>query len=225
LHKSVYIGTHFFRSRVVSDNGIVRLNVPFNFLKTGGIVLKFSSYAKRWSGSVLVTAALVLLSNAALSADGGPAHALKSLSADGQMTLSESDRCPVCAMFPARRPQTAAAMTLKSGETYYFCGNGCLLRTWLRPTVYLNQPRVAIDRLVVRDYFSGQPIDGRTATWVAGSDVVGPMGPAIIALGDAAQLEIFKTRHGGKTVFTLDQVDDALWKKISRRELPAKNTD
>jgi copper chaperone NosL len=151
--------------------------------------------------------------------------ALKSLSADGQMTLSESDRCPVCAMFPARRPQTAAAMTLKSGETYYFCGNGCLLRTWLRPTVYLNQPRVAIDRLVVRDYFSGQPIDGRTATWVAGSDVVGPMGPAIIALGDAAQLEIFKTRHGGKTVFTLDQVDDALWKKISRRELPAKNTD
>ena len=115
--------------------------------------------------------------------------------------------------------------TLKSGETYYFCGNGCLLRTWLRSMVYLNKPQAEIDRLVVRDYFSGQPVDGRTATWVAGSDVVGPMGPAIIALGDAAQLAAFKNRHGGKTVFTLDQVDDALWKKISRRELPPEKKD
>ena len=141
------------------------------------------------------------------------------------MTLSESDRCPVCAMFPARRPQTAAAMTLKSGETFYFCGNGCLLRTWLRPTAYLGKEQEVIDRLVVRDYFSGQPIDGRNATWVAGSDVLGPMGPAISALGDAGQLVAFKNRHGGTTVFTFDQIDDALWKKISRRDLPAAKTD
>jgi nitrous oxide reductase accessory protein NosL len=175
--------------------------------------------------AILAAAALIIASNAAQAADGGPAPALISLSADGQLSLSQSDRCPVCAMFPARCPQTAAAMTLKSGETFYFCGNGCLLRTWLRPTVYLGRPQMEIDRLVVRDYFSGQPIDGRTATWVAGSDVVGPMGPAIIALGDAAQLDTFKNRHGGKIVFTFDQVDDALWKTISRRDLPAEKMD
>lgn len=184
--------------------------------------MTFSPHARRWLSSFLVTAALVLGSDAAQADDSGPVPALKSLSADGQMALSDSDRCPVCAMFPARRPDSAAAMTLKRGETFYFCGNGCLLRTWLRPTVYLGIPQVEIDRLVVRDYFSGQPIDGRTATWVAGSDVVGPMGPAIIALGDAAQLSTFKNRHGGKTVFTFDQVNDALWKKISRRDLPAE---
>ncbi|MBR9985084.1 MAG: nitrous oxide reductase accessory protein NosL [Desulfosarcina sp.] len=187
--------------------------------------MKYLPRSWRWMVAVPVTCALILLHGTALTAESGPAPALKSLAADGQMTLSESDRCPVCAMFPARRPQTAAAMTLKSGETFYFCGNGCLLRTWLRPTVYLGKPQVEIDRLVVRDYFSGQPIDGRTATWVAGSDVVGPMGPAIIALGDAAQLAAFKNRHGGKTVFTFDQVDDTLWKTISRRELPAEKTD
>ena len=187
--------------------------------------MKFSSHAKRWLLAILVAGAPVLVSTTAWSGDGGPAPALKSLSADGQMTLSESDRCPVCAMFPARRPQTAAAMTLKSGETFYFCGNGCLLRTWVRPTAYLGKPQAQIDRLVVRDYFSGQPIDARTATWVAGSDVVGPMGPAIIALGDAAQLATFKNRHGGKTVFAFDQVDDSLWKKISGRDLPAEKTD
>lgn len=170
---------------------------------------------------LLAAAGLMLIPVDVWAGQGGPAAALHPLSVDGQLTPDDADRCPVCAMFPARRPEAAAALTLKSGETFYFCGNGCLLRTWLRPSVYLGKKQAQIDRLVVRDYFSGRPIDGRSATWVAGSDVVGPMGPAIIALGDAAQLETFKKRHGGKTVFTLDQLNDALWQTISRHELPA----
>lgn len=172
-------------------------------------------------GVVLIS----ILTAGAAAAQGGPSPATIPLAADGQMVLSESDRCPVCAMFPARRPETAAAMTLTSGETFYFCGNGCLLRTWLRPTVYLGRKQAAIERIVVRDYFSGKPVDGRRATWIAGSDVVGPMGPAIVVLGDRGQLETFKKRHGGQTVFSFDQVDDALWKSISRRELPEAKAD
>jgi nitrous oxide reductase accessory protein NosL len=175
--------------------------------------------------TLLITAALLVICGIAAAGDGGPSPAVKSLAADGDMNLSDADRCPVCAMFPARHPQTAAAMTLKSGETFYFCSNGCLLRTWLRSTVYLNQKQSAIDRLVVRDYFSGRPTDARAATWVAGSDVVGPMGPAIIAIGNADQVATFKTRHGGKTMFTFDQIDDNLWKQISSRELPALKSD
>ena len=55
--------------------------------------------------------------------------------------------------------------------------------------------------------------------------MAGPMGPAIIVLGDPDQLATFKSRHGGKTVFTFDQVDDDLWKQISRRDLPTEKTD
>jgi len=123
-------------------------------------------------------------------------------------------------MFPARHLKAAAALTLKKGATYYFCSNGCLLRAYLRPASYLGEPGEAIDRLVVLDYFSGRPIDARTATWVAGSDVIGPMGPAIIALGEAGQLAAFTKRHGGDTVFAFDQLDDDLWREISRHELP-----
>jgi nitrous oxide reductase accessory protein NosL len=141
------------------------------------------------------------------------------------MKLSESDRCPVCAMFPARRPQNAAAMTLKNGDTFYFCGNGCLLRTWLRPKVYIGKPQDQIDRIIVHDYFSGKSVDGRKATWIAGSDVVGPMGAAIVTLGDAGQLDTFKKRHGGKIVFAFDEVNDDLWRKIGKRELPPAATD
>jgi nitrous oxide reductase accessory protein NosL len=226
LTKAVTLTPSFYVVQPITNNGVISFQGLWGlFAKKGGVGLKFSLNARRWLSSFLVTAALVLLSDTAPSAGGGPLPALKPLSTDGQMQLSQSDRCPVCAMFPARRPDSAAAMSLKGGETFYFCGNGCLIRTWLRPMVYLGKPQMAIDHLVVLDYFSGQPIDARTATWVAGSDVVGPMGPAIIALGDAAQLDTFKNRHGGKTVFTFDQVDDALWKRISRHDLPAGKTD
>lgn len=175
--------------------------------------------------AVLAATVLILIAGGAWAGEGGPVPALKSPAADGRMALGTSDRCPVCAMFPARRPDAAAAMTLKSGDTFYFCGNGCLLRTWLRPTVYLGKERDVIDRLIVLDYFSGRPIDGRTATWVAGSDVIGPMGPAIVALQNTDQLAVFKNRHGAKTVFTLDQLDDALWQQLSGRELPTAKAD
>jgi hypothetical protein len=48
------------------------------------------------------------------------------------------------------------------------------------------------------------------------------MGPAIVALGDAAQQDAFIRRHGGTAVFTFDQIDDRLWRRISHRQLPEK---
>jgi len=182
--------------------------------------LSFSLRPCRMMTAIFSILALTLTAATVCGAESGPAPALRSLSAEGSLHLSASDRCPVCAMFPARQPRAAAAMTLKTGETYYFCSNGCLLRAWLRPTAYLGKKKATIDRLVVLDYFSGKPIDARKATWIAGSDVVGPMGPAIVALDDAGQLAAFKKRHGGQTVFRFNQLDDALWRKISQRKLP-----
>lgn len=191
------------------------------------MVLNRSSHPTRWMALILLStvAILSLGSGTAPAADDGPTAALVPLAANGKMTLSPSDRCPVCAMFPYRKPDYVAAMTLRSGRTFYFCSNGCLLRAWLRPTTYIGATKETIDRMVVLDYFSGQPIDGRSATWVAGSDAVGPMGAAVVALGEAGQSAAFKKRHGGDTVFTFDQLDDDLWRRIGRHDLPAEKAD
>ena len=53
------------------------------------------------------------------------------------MQIGSHDRCPVCGMFPAKRPKNAAAMALADGRVFYFCGNGCLLRTWRNSGKYL----------------------------------------------------------------------------------------
>jgi copper chaperone NosL len=148
------------------------------------------------------------------SASKGPLAALLPLAEDGRLQMSNGDRCPVCGMFPVKWPQSAAGMMLVDGRTFYFCGNGCMLRTWRDAQVHLDISRSLIQRMVVQDYFSGEPLDAAAAFWVAGSDVIGPMGPALVALKTMQEVDHFKSRHGGRIVFQLDQMDDALWNSL-----------
>jgi nitrous oxide reductase accessory protein NosL len=149
--------------------------------------------------------------------------AAKGLGKGGALQVSEGDRCPVCAMRIAEHPKTAAAIELMDKTTFYFCGTGCLIKSWLHPEVYLGVEASRLSRAVVPDYFTGAPLDAMKAKWVAGSDVVGPMGPALVPLRTEAELEKFKERHGGKTVFTLDGMTDARFKSITGKPLlPAK---
>lgn len=144
----------------------------------------------------------------------GPVAASHPVAVNGQWQISERDRCPVCGMYPAKRPKNAAGMVLDDGRTFYFCGNGCLLRTWRNSPIYLGVGREHIQHMMVRNYFTGEVIDARSAFWVAGSDVVGPMGPALVTLKSAREAAQFKLRHGAKIIFRLDQMDDALWNSL-----------
>lgn len=146
------------------------------------------------------------------------APAAKGLTAQGALQLSESDRCPVCGMRPAKHPKFASAIVTKQGQTYYFCGTGCLIKGWLHPEIFLGRFKTTLARAVTPEYFGGKPIDALSARWVAGSDVVGPMGRAVVPLKDDADVAVFKKRHGGKTVFRLGELTDAKWLAITGKK-------
>lgn len=145
------------------------------------------------------------------AAGQGPLPAREGLGDGGAFNLSKSDRCPVCGMFPARRPKHAAAMVLRDGRTYYFCSNGCLLRAWHLSETHLGVAADAVNQMRVRDYFSGLTVSAEAVWWVAGSDVIGPMGRAFVALDSPGAVKAFKERHGGSHVFKLEQVDQQLF--------------
>ncbi|MDJ0803153.1 MAG: nitrous oxide reductase accessory protein NosL [Desulfobacterales bacterium] len=132
-----------------------------------------------------------------------------------RMHISRSDRCPVCAMRPAKYPRFAAAIRLQDGTTFYFCSAGCMLKAWLRPDVFLGVRAEDRRQPVAQDYFSGQPLDARHAYWVSGADVLGPMGPALIPLHRSAHVDAFRRRHGGTRVFRLEDLDEDNWKKLT----------
>jgi nitrous oxide reductase accessory protein NosL len=116
-------------------------------------------------------------------------------------------------MLPVRNPLCAAGLRLADGRTFYFCSNRCLLTAWRQPHRHLGA-NARIDRMVVLDYFSGKPLDGLTAWWIAGSDVIGPMGPVLVTLESEQDVKAFQRRHGGTQVFKPGQIDASLWNTI-----------
>ena len=158
---------------------------------------------------------------AAASARAAPLAAAHGLDADGTLHVGPDDRCPVCAMSPAKNARFAGAIELQDGRTFYTCGPGCLLRSHLHPEAFLGVERAAVKRLVVQDYLNGRPTDAAKARWVAGSDVVGPMGPAMVPLANGEDEASFRERHGGQVTFGLAELDDAKWEALTgRKALP-----
>ena len=144
------------------------------------------------------------------------------LGEDLALQISAPDRCPVCAMPVRQHAKFAAAIQLNNGTTYYFCATGCMIKSWLHPEIYLDRVKEDLARPVVQEYFSGRAMDARDAVWVAGSDVIGPMGPYLTPLSEG-NLEAFRKRHGGKRTFRLIDMDDALWESITgKKAVPAR---
>lgn len=168
---------------------------------------------------------LVMLAMACGSAGptlaGGPAPGQLGLGAGGEMRISAEDRCPVCAMLPIRYPRFAAAIALRDGRTYYFCSPGCMVNAWLHPDIFLGTPTAQLRRPVVREYLSGEVLDARDVLWVSGSDVVGPMGPALVPLKGLTHLEAFRKRHGAKQVFRLDELTHDNWQTLTGKRPPS----
>lgn len=149
---------------------------------------------------------------------GGPEPGLKPLDENNRMQVSDQDRCPVCGMKVAEHVKFSSAIQLTDGTTYYFCGTGCMMRAWLHPEIFLATDKERLQTPLVKDYFTGEEVDGRDVFWIAGSDVIGPMGPALVPVKGEMALEAFKRRHGGKAVFRMDAMNDDMWTAITGRK-------
>jgi nitrous oxide reductase accessory protein NosL len=148
----------------------------------------------------------------------GPKSGLKPLDESGAMQISNQDRCPVCAMKVSRHKKFSCALQLMNGSTFYFCGTGCMIRSWMHPEIFLGAAKEELKRSVVQDYFTGEQVSGQSVYWVAGSDVIGPMGPALVPLKNEQHLDVFKKRHGAKSVFRLSEMTDEKWQQLTGKK-------
>ncbi|ACN14558.1 putative NosL protein [Desulforapulum autotrophicum HRM2] len=180
-------------------------------------------FTKRAKGTraILFAVVLVLLWVGVAAASDGkhPKAGLKPLDENRQMQVSHGDHCPVCGMNSIQYPKFNCAIQLKNTDTYYFCSVGCMIRSWMHPEIYLGTPGDMLERPIVREYFSGRQMDARDTIFVYGSDVIGPMGPALVPVLDERHLKVFKKRHGGKTQVLLEDLNDAKWYEMTGRKM------
>ena len=98
------------------------------------------------------------------------------------------DKCPVCGMFVAKYPDWVAAIAFADGSTVFFDGVKDMLKYYFNMAKYAPGKTTAdIQAIHVTDYYRLEPVDGRRAFYVAGSDVYGPMGKELIPFEKEAE--------------------------------------
>lgn len=112
----------------------------------------------------------------------------------------ERDRCPVCGMFVAKFPEWWAQAVLPDGKRVTFDGVKDLVRFLRDPARHGGGPTAAGVTVWVHDYYSVAPLPAESAWYVAGSDVLGPMGREFIPFRSRAEAEEFMRDHRGEAV-------------------------
>ncbi len=127
------------------------------------------------------------------------------------------DKCPVCGMFVARYPDWVASAELADGTRLVFDGAKDLFRFVLDPGRWLPaRTRRDVKTITVTDYYALAPVDARSAVYVLGSDVFGPMGRELVPFARRADAEEFLKDHRGTRILTFDEVTADLVQSLDR---------
>ena len=155
---------------------------------------------------------LVLMTFMALTAAYPAGEALAGTSA---VSAPADAKCPVCGMFVAKYPDWFSSLTFRDGATVYFDGpkdmfSYCLNMKKYRPA----KSPDALAAVTVKDYYSLKVIDGRTAFYVSGSNIYGPMGKEIVPFAKEGDAREFLKDHNGKIILRFKDVTPAVLKSL-----------
>jgi nitrous oxide reductase accessory protein NosL len=136
----------------------------------------------------------------------------------GPQKLQKRDRCPVCGMFVKKYPKWVAQIIFKDGSYAVFDGAKDLFKYYFDVTYFDPQRSFDdIDEIYVTDYYSLELIEAKTAFYVIGSDVYGPMGHELIPHKDRASAEEFLTDHKGTRILTFEEVTTDVIKGLDKK--------
>lgn len=127
------------------------------------------------------------------------------------MVADKADKCPVCGMFVAKYPDFLARIAFDDGSRVFFDGAKDMFKYHFDIQRFSpGKNKADIAAIQVTDYYGLSPIDARTAWFVVGSDVYGPMGRELIPFHDEAEAREFLRDHAGKQLLRFEQITPQL---------------
>jgi copper chaperone NosL len=127
------------------------------------------------------------------------------------------EKCPVCGMFVAKYPDWIAEVILRSGGHEVFDGPKDLFKFLAAVGEYApGRSKSDVVSVFVHDYYSVEPIDGRAALYVLGSDVTGPMGRELVPFGKEADARAFQQDHHGKKILRFNEITKDVLRELDR---------
>lgn len=124
---------------------------------------------------------------------------------------SEKDRCPVCGMYVAPYPEWIGQVRHDDGTTVFFDGCKDLFTYLLSLDRYApDKRRGNVAAIFVTNYYDGEVIPARTAYYVVGSNVMGPMGPELVPHRSCEAAHDFTQDHDGRRILRFDEITPAM---------------
>jgi nitrous oxide reductase accessory protein NosL len=144
-------------------------------------------------------AGILLIGHGAGGAQAAPAE-----------NVDPSVRCSVCGMYIAKFDNWLAQIHLADETVLYFDGAKDLLVFYFDPGEYSTAAPEDIKEIWVKDYYSLQWLDGRSAFYVIGSDIYGPMGKEFIPFATREAADSFLRDHKGEKVLLFSEISNDL---------------
>jgi len=124
--------------------------------------------------------------------------------------IEADTRCPVCGMFVAKYPDWNTQIHHIDGTILVFDGTKDMMVYYLNPEKFGPHSRDSIKEIWVKDYYTLEWIDGRSAFFVIGSDTYGPMGHELIPFSSSEAAKSFLKDHHGKQILTFDEITESI---------------
>jgi nitrous oxide reductase accessory protein NosL len=126
-------------------------------------------------------------------------------------TPSPKDKCPVCGMFVAKYPDWLAQIVFADGSVVFFDGVKDLFKYYFDLKRYQPKKKAAdVSRFYVTEYYNLRPIDAKSALFVVGGDVYGPMGRELIPFSNERDAMAFMKDHKGRQIVKFPDVNPTL---------------
>lgn len=149
----------------------------------------------------------IILTIASLASGPASAQTVENIAAK---PIAESERCPVCGMYPAKYSKWHAQIVFKNGEHTSFDSAAEMFRFLNNMKKYDNKHIAAdIAKIFVPAYNTGDWLDAKQAFYIAGSKAKGPMGNDFPAFAKQEDANRFIQKFGGN-VLGFEQVTPAL---------------
>ncbi len=124
--------------------------------------------------------------------------------------INKEARCAVCGMFVAKYPAWITKVVHKDSTIRYFDGVKDMMAYFLEPEKYGSTPKNTITEIFIKDYYSLNWQSAKSAFFVKGSDVYGPMGHELIPFSSNEAAVSFSKDHHGKGILKFEDVTFAI---------------
>jgi len=129
----------------------------------------------------------------------------------GVIKVGKDEKCPVCGMFVYKYPRWAAQILYQhDGHEHHLSFDGVkdLMKFYFEPEKWGNYKdfKEKISKIRVTDYYAQKAINGKTAFYVLGSDIFGPMGNELIPFEFESDAKTFERDHKGTKIIKFEQM-------------------